>query len=308
MVDDREPVSRSAQRTVWMASFPKSGNTWVRAILTALETGDHMFGLARLSFGRQPSAIGSALHRWQLDPRWFDRTEVQAIRHGLGVTSVEAEKLEQSVCRGGSPLLFRKTHEAYRTGPPGHEPFPTAATRGAILIVRDPRDVVCSWAPFFGIEVDESVERVCHGSDQWHAIDSPADMATAEPWGNWASHAASWLAEDVPFPVHVVRYEDLHADAVATLHPVLTEFGWEVGEAELRSAVDRTRFARLRADEEDSQFRGASSKSEVFFRKGRAEAWRSLLSDDQVRVVEESLAEPMERFGYWVHDGPPTVD
>ena len=314
-------------RTVWLASYPKSGNTWMRAIVTALGTHKHLFGVNQLGSGAQPNHVGGALPLWGMDARWLDRSEVDAVRDTLirrwgapgGVdgqtpdevkVSAVGDTADASTSAGDetrvdeaapaaepAPPILRKTHEIYRPGEPGREPFPTEATRAAILIVRDPRDVACSYAPFFGLELDEAVDALGRESGA-AAKASPAQMQTAQPWGSWSSHAASWLAETVPFPVHLVRYEDLKSDAAATLAPVFAAIGLECTDEQLEAALEQTRFERLRASEAERGFRETSPKTREFFRKGKAGGWREELSETQVEAVEADHAEMMGALGY----------
>ena len=324
-----DPIAAAAARpagpgrTVWLASYPKSGNTWMRAIVTALGTHRHLFGVNQLGSGAQPNHVGGALGVWGMDARWLDRGEIDAVRDALirrwgevraaedtSAATVEEEEIANqgaedpilSTSQGDesaaiAPPILRKTHEIYRAGEAGHEPFPTEATRAAILVVRDPRDVACSYAPFFGLNLDESVDALGRRSGA-QAKASPAQIQTAQPWGSWSSHAQSWLDESVPFPVHLVRYEDLKADAVATLSPVFAAIGLECTDEQLKAAVEETRFERLKASEAERGFRETSPKTREFFRKGQAGGWREELSTDQVAAVEADHAETMAALGY----------
>ena len=109
--------------TVWLASYPKSGNTWVRAILTNLETPEQLFRVTQLEAGHQPHHVGAAAAVLGLDGRWLRLPELLPVRHAL---------IEHAATAALGQLLFRKTHEVYRPGRAGAQPFPSAATRAAI--------------------------------------------------------------------------------------------------------------------------------------------------------------------------------
>jgi len=300
-------VESTTGNVVWLASFPKSGNTWIRAIITAARGGDRLFAVGQLTSGAQPHHVGSAHYAYALDPRLLDRSELRQLRDSLVSRAVDQgthaatdegpDQVGDASLEPSAPPdpTFRKTHEVYRTGQPGQEPFPARATRAAILIVRDPRSVVCSWAPFFGTELAEAAQRIGAGKD---TKSSPANSSTEQPWGTWSSHARSWLEPTLPFPVHLVRYEDLQQDTVATLLPVLNAVGWQISEAELAQAVHRTKFERLVAEEADRGFRETSPKTNKFFRRGRAQAWREELSPDLISQVAIDHEEMMNRLGY----------
>lgn len=284
-------------RTVWLASYPKSGNTWMRAIITALGTNKHLFGVNQLGSGAQPNHVGAVFGAYGIDARWLSRDEIDQVRTVL-VNSWGARQPggeDDETLPTAQPIL-RKTHEVYRGGEPGREPFPLEATRAAILVVRDPRDVACSYAPFFGVDLDGAVDAM--GREAGGGKASPAGMQTSQPWGTWSSHGASWLAEDVPFPVHLVRYEDLKADTVGTLLPVFEAIGLECTREQLEAAAERTRFERLQASEAERGFRETSKKTRAFFRKGAAGGWREELTENQAAAIEADQADMMIQLGY----------
>lgn len=281
-------------RTVWLASYPKSGNTWVRAIVTALGTHPGLFGVDQLGSGAQPHHLGASLAVFGLDPRWLSDDENDTLRAALAIHLGGGSQ--------GGPLL-RKTHETFRAGLPGREPFPTAATQAAILVVRDPRDVACSAAAFFGTSIDDAIDAMAHAGGE--SLPNSARAQTAQPWGTWSSHAQSWLDEDIPFPVTVVRYEDLQADAAGTLLPVFDEIGLTCTRVQLEQAIDRARFDRLQDSEVERGFRGTHARTEKFFRRGVDGGWRDELTPEQAARIEDDHGVVMARFGY---ESAPTAD
>lgn len=305
-----------AGRTVWLASFPKSGNTWLRAIFTAVQSGDRMFDVNQLSSGDQPHHVGEeASYSLGLDARWLDRAELLVLRDSLvrmvdrtttggkrlkgndlgdveALSALQANAQSEPMSTG---LIFRKTHEAFRPGKPCRELFPRGATSAVILLVRDPRSVACSWAHFFGIPLDKTASMLGKGSG---LEASPAQSVTDTPQGTWSSHCESWLRDDVPFPVHLVRFEDMRSNAVEALLPVLEAVGFEVARHDLEQAVERTTFERLAADELEAGFRETSPNADMFFRQGRIDGWRDELNADQIRRIESDHGEMMTRLGY----------
>lgn len=294
-------------RTVWLASFPKSGNTWVRAIITAMRTHRHLFAVNHLSSGSQPHHVGAIQPGLGIDPRWLDRGQLLVARdHLIRRVSVWADQPDagateaavgaQSTDGDIAPPVLRKTHEIYRDGPYGHQAFPTEATRAAILVLRDPRDVACSYAPFFGLSLDDSIEAM--GTKRSAGSGSPAHAETPQPWGTWSTHTQSWLSPEVPFPVFPVRYEDLKKDAVQTLWPVFNSIGLICTLEELTQAVERSSFERLKESELDRGFRETSRNTSKFFRKGRAGGWQEELAPEQVLAVEADHRHTMRLLGY----------
>ena len=126
--------------TVWLASYPKSGNTWLRAVCTAwLHQGavdvNALIGLpiasSRDCFDVELGIPSSSLTRAEID---FLRPRVD----------------ELLAANAREPFL-RKIHDAYFTGPAGEPIVSVKATRAAVYIIRDPRDVAVSYAESRGL-------------------------------------------------------------------------------------------------------------------------------------------------------------
>ena len=284
------PESADDRYLVWLASYPKSGNTWIRAILSALERGSGLFTLAVLGSGGQPYSLGGALGAFGLDARWLSRTEAERLRLALTLSHPTTD------------IAVHKTHERYRTMPVGWpeserapEPFPVARSRAAIHLVRDPRDVAPSLAHHFSLSHDEAVDSMGRTRDQ---PGDPARLMGEQPWGSWSMHTRSWMRDDIPFPVHRVRFEDLRREPVETLLPVLRAIGINVDGDRLAEAVDRVRLDRLREDEDRIGFAERRSAAGRFFRRGEVGGWRSELDAALVRAIEADHAATMRLVGY----------
>ena len=277
--------------TVWLASYPKSGNTWMRAIITGLGVHPLLFRADQLSSGQQPHHVSAANHRFALDPRWLARDELDHVRTAL------IEDLANLEPTGGPTL--RKTHEQHRPAarPDRPAPFPIEHTGAAILIVRDPRDVASSYASHFTLALDDAIDAMAHPKSG-DSKASPFRGSTEQVWGTWSTHTDSWLDPAVPFPVHLVRYEDLQADPVGTLAPVFAAIGLECTEEQLTTAVEQARFDRLRSAEQEHGFREAGRRAGEFFRRGTSGGWRDDLTDRQVATIEADHLDTMIRLGY----------
>jgi aryl sulfotransferase len=286
-------MSAPATGVVLLASYPKSGNTWVRAILSALERPESLFDLNALGSGAQPFQLGASTPVLGLDPRWLTAAEAERLRDALLVDAL----------RTGSGFL--KTHERYRDRPaywPDDEPDPPQpfpAVTAAVHVVRDPRDVAPSFARHWDLGIDHAIDRMA--KDNRSAAD-PARQLGEQPWGSWSDHVRSWTQPSVPFPVHTVRYEDLRRDAVATLLPTLVASGLDIDAERLADAVERVRLDRLQDEEQRRGFRERVGTAAPFFGGGRG--WREELTDEQVRTIEADHGDAMTALGYELVHGP----
>ncbi|MCP4690443.1 MAG: sulfotransferase domain-containing protein, partial [Desulfobacterales bacterium] len=134
----------------WLASYPKSGNTWTRAFLIAL-TGDrcevNINGLGKISI-----ASSAAPFEFAAGIRVSDLTED------------EIERLRPEVHRFLVEMAdghcFFKAHDAYIFTDEGVPLFPTSVTRGAVYLLRNPLDVAVSWANHGNIPLREAVAQL----------------------------------------------------------------------------------------------------------------------------------------------------
>jgi len=275
--------------TVWLASYPKSGNTWARSVLQALTrpTGDGTVDINALDGGP------IACCRWSLDARLgfassdLTADEIDALRPACDA-ALDAELDDVS---------FRKIHDGLFTGPGGAPIVSPTATRAAIYLVRDPRDVAVSSAHFTGQPPAWAVARMADPDAALCAGDRSLDHHVRQRLGTWSEHVEGWTGHDL-FPVAVLRYEDLQADPVDGFARLAAFAGLTVRRDQVAAAVAAGRFDRLRAQEARCGFRERPPAAEVFFRRGIVGSWRDELPTALVRRIEADHEATMARFGY----------
>ena len=122
-------------RILWLASYPKSGNTWMRAFLHNLIVDKG--GPLDLNAMSKGALMDAAHQHYSLlsngDPRQLGREEIARLR----------PRMQASLAASRTGTVFVKTHTALTmlAGHPSHDP---ALTLGSIYMVRDPRDIALS--------------------------------------------------------------------------------------------------------------------------------------------------------------------
>lgn len=271
-------------RTVWLASYPKSGNTWVRALLTALEEGEAL-DINRIRHGAIASARGP-LRRWLGMPTGDFTAEELAQMRPLLDAELNAT-LEQT--------HFRKIHDALMFN--GQPIVPPDATLGAIYIVRDPRAVAVSLAHHLEVALEKSVSLMADPDHPFEHGKIHAHPQLPQYLGGWSAHVRGWLEHDL-FPVLRVRYEDLHADPARELARIAEFSGVDASHDAITTAVRAAGFERLRAQEAAARFKEALTANGSFFRRGKVEGWREELPEALVCQIEADHAETMCWLGY----------
>ena len=198
------------RKFVWLASYPKSGNTWLRVFLANLIRG-----------GNEPVDINQLDVLAASDRSLFDASTGLA---SSDLTPAEIARLRPGVFRVASrhpssarrvgPLLI-KTHEAFVLGPDGEPLFPPAVTRAAVYIVRNPLDVAVSLSYHTGKTPMESVKTM--NDDDLVVRRQAIGCSTRLPefWSSWSGNVRSWISLD-DLPLTVIRYEDMKEHPVET--------------------------------------------------------------------------------------------
>jgi hypothetical protein len=211
-----------------------------------------------------------------------------------------AQDDEYDTAEDALSVRFVKAHDAYTRTAKG-EPLlagPRGAD-GAIVIVRDPRDVAPSQANHNGLTIDETIAIMSDGNAAACAKPTRLHTQLRQHLLGWSGHVASWLNQ-TDIPVHLVRYEDLRADTTGVFTQALAFVGQPASADQIARAVALADFSELDRQEREKGFSEASrvKGGRKFFRRGQAGAWRDDLTAEQVARVEADHAPMMRRLGY----------
>lgn len=270
----------------WLASYPKSGNTWLRAVVATLVTG-RPADINALGF---LGPIASDRFRFD-DALGLDSAELSLAQQ----TDLRPRAYEIWAAEAARPL-YCKAHDACHPTAAGERLFPAAATQGAVYVVRDPRAVAVSLAHHTGRPLEEEVARLADPAAAIAASGDRMNRQLHQHLGSWSGHVQSWLA--APFPVHLLRYEDMHADPQTAFAGVAAFLGLPCGPEAVAAAVAATRFDVLRAQELAAGFAERPAASAAFFREGRTDGWRAALNPAQANRIVAAHGATMRRLGY----------
>ncbi|MCL5776664.1 sulfotransferase domain-containing protein [Limibaculum sp. FT325] len=272
---------QSAQRIIWLASYPKSGNTWTRGFLANYfapksEQLD-INSLRRFTTGdvRQDffdRAAGRPFHAADFD-EWL-------------LTRPKALRL---IALSKPHHHFVKTHSRIeRIG--DIDLIPPEVTAAAIYIIRNPFDVAQSYARHLVSSLDAAIDRMMDA----RAVNYGPTMI-CEVLGSWETHVQSWLSAP-GLPRHVMRYEDMVADPERAFRGLLGFLRAPVNDGQLRRAIRAASFEQLRKQEEKAGFVERPPGMERFFAKGKAGSWREDLSPAQVARLREAFLPTLETW------------
>lgn len=286
-------------KIVWLASYPKSGNTWVRILLAGYLNG----GAADINALRDINASQQSAS--------FSRTTFDgycAFKASCLGNAV-ADRLRPDIYRAmaveAGDDLFLKVHDAWRYTDRGDAVFPADCTKTVIYVLRNVLDVAASAALHWGVEIAEAVENLCEIGFTLGRSRKRLLSGMMQPLSSWSGHVRSWCDES-GLPVLIVRYEDLKADTAVAFAKILAFSDKPVDDARIAAAVENARFERLKDIEQTKGFSEFSDYARGnFFRKGKVGGWREELTPDLVRRLVDAHGDVMHRFGYLDEKGEP---
>ncbi len=275
-------------KIIWLASYPKSGNTWLRTFLTNL-------------WGKQeePADINQLDDRPIASSRYLFDEAMGIEASDLTATEIELYRpaVYEHMTTTSEQTLFMKTHDAYTYNQAGRPLLSRSATQGVIYLIRNPLDVAISYAHHSAITLDEAItwmgtakQCLCRSR---HGISNQLRQRLL----TWSEHVVSWIDEP-NLPLQVVRYEDMVADPVATFTAIVRFAGLPDDPQQIERAIAFSRFEVLQSQEYQRGFGEKPLGMQSFFRRGQPGEWRERLNPAQVQQIIHDHGPVMRRFGY----------
>ena len=277
---------------IWLASYPKSGNTWLRMFLRAyLLPKGNKFSInykGNQDFESSTFPNVKLLKSSKVDHLKFDNI----IKNWVNL---------QDIVNLNGKINFLKTHNGNYTV--NNYPFTnTQNTIGGIYLVRDPRDVLLSFSNHLKLSYEEVFEKMV-SMDNFEFDETDPDLKGGyirSLLGSWSNHYLSWKSfkgRDLLF----LKYEDLVKNPYKNFYKVLTYLKnfvpLELDSEKIRSSIEITSFKNLKKNEEDEGFI-EQGMSKEFFRKGIIGDWKSNLKPELLYKIESKFKKEMIELGY----------
>ena len=279
---------------IWIASYPKSGNTWVRSLLSAYlytEDGNFDFNLLK--------KIKQFPNKQQLEFFLNDFSDIKKVSDYWIVAQDRINLIKDKV-------TFMKTHSALCTLE--NNSFTNKNnTKAAIYIVRDPRNLITSISHHFSKNIEDSYKfisqknQILSGSE-WGSD----DFGIATIIGSWAEHYKSWL--NMKFaPILIIRYEDLLNDTKSTFVKIINFLSKlmkiEMNEKKVINTINSCSFNKLvEKEKKEGFFESVKSKKTnkklKFFYLGKENNWKNLLDSDIEKKTREIFINEMKELNY----------
>ena len=273
-------------KNIFLASYPKSGNTWMRSIIGNLYNFDKEFDLKILKSIPLLSIKQN-----------FDKFENKIYSDN---NVLHFDWVSQNIIECQKILNNKSNHlNIFKTHSVRHKKFTNETVNaGFIYIIRDPRDVVVSFKNFSGKSIDKIIDELLF--EKTNIINT---NGAQELLSTWELNVLSWL-NYTTVPRLIIRYEDLKLNIKEIVIKVIDflnnthRIKLNLTDADIDQIIENSNFNNLKKIEDKYGF-DESSKHSSFFRTGTSNQWKDILSKTQLRLIENNLQTLMRQFNYF---------
>ena len=277
---------------IWLASYPKSGNTWLRSIICSLVySKDGKFNFNLLDNIKQ-FPVASQFKKFTKNLTDLDEVKKYWIQ-------------SQNLLNLDGKIKFYKTHHI-NCKIDNYSFTDKKNTLATIYIIRDPRNLVNSIANHYSKTIDEAKEflltpRMNVGHNKY---DLENKNVLPVLLGKWKEHYYFWRKNNNNF--HLIKYEDLILNPEKELDKIiffLKKFiNIETNSVKNKNILQSTSFENLRSLEEKGEFEEnafeTKEKKKKFFNLGPKNNWQNLLNENIRQEIENNLSNEMKALGY----------
>ena len=280
----------------WISSYPKSGNTWLRILLSSYYfTKDGFYDESVLkNIDQFPQK--KFFDEFNYDPRVVTDTIKFWIK--------AQEKINQD-----KKLRFFKTHNAF--GALNNFHFTNKNNSiGCVYVVRDPRNVITSLKNFYEMNDDQAFKWITNKNQYIYDVnkfekDGYSDFQFIS---SWDTNFESWKIQK-KIPIKIIRYEDLLNQTYKVLTEVITFINQttiskeKINNNKIKNAIGSTSFSKLKNKEKNEGFSEApkakgGDKKIPFFNLGPKNNWKIILNDDLKDKLNNIFKKKLEELSY----------
>ena len=273
------------KKNILLVSYPKSGNTWLRAIISNLLVKKNNFSLNDL---KQIQLLSSKKNFKNFKNIPYDKEG-----------DINFDWISENIIKCQN-ILNKKNinHKFYKSHSVRHKKFTDETVNlGFIYIVRDPRDIVVSLSKFGGGSIDRAIHELLYS----HYSVTRAN-GVKELLSTWDFHVKSWREYQTVSRLFL-KYEDLLNQTSESVLKIIEFINNITSNSILPTNIDikkineNTSFLNLQQLEKINGFNEASKYSN-FFRSGKQNQWKDFLNKDQRNLIETKLGQTMKYFNY----------
>ena len=274
-------------KLVWLASYPKSGNTWFRVFLTNyIQNKDTPAAINELEKSPIASCRSSFDRLYGIDSADLSFAEIDIRRPAI----YDQWQMDHDI-------LFHKVHDAYTYLADQQPLLGKPEGQAAIYFIRNPLDVSVSFAHHSAVEdIDKMIAQMNENDFSFCGKKRHFSNQLRQQLLSWSAHVISW--RDAPIPKIILRYEDMINHPLETFTKAIQFLKLPDDSERIQRALEFSRFERLQEQENKNGFPEKTPRAKSFFRKGQVGSYRDTLTDAQIQKIREDHRAMMKSFGY----------
>ena len=280
---------------IWIASYPKSGNTLVRAMLSSLLfSKDGNFNINDLQY---MSNYPESYHFEGITNKLSRIDDIKKF------WTISQDKINKN-----NKINFLKTHHL-RCGINNYTFTNSKNTLATIYIVRDPRDVIVSFSKHYNISLEKAKEAMFDHQamiqlEKGKNPNMDSDLAIRTLLGSWSDHYNSWTKNNKN--LLFLKYENLIKNKKIELLKIIKFINnyikINVNESKIENCINSTAFENMKKQEENGLFNENSfyddGKKIKFFNSGKEGNWKNVLSKEILLGIEKKFEREMKELEY----------
>ena len=293
---------------IWLASYPKSGNTWVRTIINELlytnNNLDNIFNNASKNI-RQFPAYSDFKDSFEFTS--LDRNEI--VKDKLINKTIKSWIILQNKINRDKKIKLFKTHNLLGKFVIDEKEYSFTNldnTIGVIHIVRDPRSVVTSLKNHFSLKSEEEAKEMITDPDTWSGLKYKNTIPNY--FSSWSNHYNSWKR----FPKNnlMIRYEDILENPENEIKKIIDYlkkfFKFEINKERIVEIIEKTSFNNFKKNEMNGKFyenvigdkKDKENKKVNFFFLGPENNWKKMLKKETILEIERKFEKEMKELNY----------
>ena len=276
---------------LWLASYPKSGNTLLRSFLSTYffsKDGNFNFDLLR------------NIKQYPNNKLFLELGVDISNRHEIAKNHLNAQKL---INQNKKSFQFWKTHSSF-VKMDGYSFTDLNNTLGVIYIVRDPRDVVISYAHHNNQTITQTLKMI----NQNYILGAEIKDSIPVYLGSWSYNYNSWKVFKNINKYLLIKYEELilndekYFEKILLFIKNISKMDFDISEKKIKKVLEEIKFEKLKKLEKEKGFHESKKDDKGntinFFRSGKTKQWKNNLDLKTKNMIEEVCQKEMKELGY----------